>query len=59
MPNHPHGILVALYNTAFGLVIAIPTLMFWRYFRAQVDDYLLTMEAAADRFALHLSRLRS
>jgi biopolymer transport protein ExbB len=53
-----HGISVALYNTAFGLVIAIPTLMFWRYFRAQVDDYLLTMEAAADRFARHLSLLR-
>jgi biopolymer transport protein ExbB len=53
-----HGISVALYNTAFGLVIAIPALMFWRYFRAQVDDYLLNMEAAADRFARHLSRLR-
>jgi biopolymer transport protein ExbB len=53
-----HGISVALYNTAFGLVVAIPALMFWRYFRAQVDDYLLNMEAAADRFARHLSRLR-
>ena len=53
-----HGISVALYNTAFGLVVAIPALMFWRYFKAQVDDYLLNMEAAADRFARHLSRLR-
>ena len=33
-----HGISMALYNTAFGLVIAIPALMFWRYFRAQVDN---------------------
>lgn len=54
-----HGISVALYNTAFGLVIAIPALMFWRYFRVQVDNYVLTMEAAADRFARHLARLRS
>lgn len=54
-----HGISVALYNTAFGLVIAIPALMFWRYFRVQVDNYLLTMEAGADRFARHLARLRS
>jgi len=53
-----HGISVALYNTAFGLVIAIPALMFWRYFRARVDRHLLAMEVAADRFALHLAKLR-
>ena len=28
-----HGISVALYNTAFGLIVAIPSLMFYRYFR--------------------------
>jgi biopolymer transport protein ExbB len=28
---------VALYNTAFGLIIAIPSLMFYRYFRGVVD----------------------
>lgn len=53
-----HGISVALYNTAFGLVIAIPALLFWRYFRARVDRHLLAMEVAADRFALHLAKLR-
>jgi biopolymer transport protein ExbB len=53
-----HGISIALYNTAFGLIVAIPALMFWRYFRAQVDGYLLTMELAADRFARHLMTLR-
>jgi biopolymer transport protein ExbB len=26
---------VALYNTAFGLIVAIPALIFWRYFRAR------------------------
>jgi biopolymer transport protein ExbB len=53
-----HGISVALYNTAFGLMIAIPALIFWRFFRAKVDDYLLTLELAAERFARHLVALR-
>jgi biopolymer transport protein ExbB len=53
-----HGISVALYNTAFGLIVAIPALIFWRYFRARVDEYLLTLELAAERFARHLVNLR-
>ncbi|MDD0809664.1 MotA/TolQ/ExbB proton channel family protein [Curvibacter sp. RS43] len=53
-----HGISVALYNTAFGLIVAIPSLIFWRYFRSRVDAYLLTLELAAERFARHLSQLR-
>jgi len=53
-----HGISVALYNTAFGLIVAIPSLIFWRYFRARVDDYLLTLELAADQFARHLNAVR-
>lgn len=53
-----HGISVALYNTAFGLLVAIPSLMFWRYFRAVVDRHVLAMEVAAETFARHLSRLR-
>jgi biopolymer transport protein ExbB len=52
-----HGISVALYNTAFGLIIAIPALIFWRYFRAQVDEFLLTLELAAERLARHLISL--
>jgi biopolymer transport protein ExbB len=54
-----HGISVALYNTAFGLIVAIPSLIFWRYFRLRVDSHLLTMELAADRFVRHLVKLRS
>jgi biopolymer transport protein ExbB len=53
-----HGISVALYNTAFGLIVAIPSLIFWRYFRARVDGYLLTLELAAERLASHLNTLR-
>lgn len=52
-----HGISVALYNTAFGLIIAVPALIFWRYFRARVDGYVMKLELAAERFARHLEPL--
>ena len=52
-----HGISVALYNTAFGLIIAIPTLFFWQYFRARVNGYVMELELAAERFARHLEPL--
>lgn len=45
-----HGISVALYNTAFGLIVAIPSMVFYRHFRAQIDAYLVDMEQQA----LHL-----
>jgi biopolymer transport protein ExbB len=51
-----HGISVALYNTAFGLIIAIPSLMFYRYFRGLVDSYTLELEQAAHRMVPHLMR---
>ena len=53
-----HGISVALYNTAFGLIIAIPSLIFWRYFRARVDEYLMTLELASERLVRHLNMIR-
>jgi len=53
-----HGISVALYNTAFGLIVAIPSLIFWRYFRGRVDAYLLNLELAAGRLVRHLNALR-
>lgn len=54
-----HGISVALYNTAFGLIVAIPSLMFYRHFRARVDAYTLQLEQAAERMVPHLLRLGS
>ncbi len=54
-----HGISTALYNTAFGLVVAIPALIFWRYFRSRVDAYLLTLELSAEQFVRHLLRLKA
>ena len=44
-----HGISVALYNTGFGLVIAIPGMIFWRHFRALVNGYVLEMQQQAVR----------
>ena len=51
-----HGISIALYNTAFGLIVAIPALMFYRYFRGRVDDYTVNLEQASDRMLAHLMR---
>jgi biopolymer transport protein ExbB len=42
-----HGISVALYNTAFGLIVAIPSMIFYRHFRAKVDSLTLEMEQQA------------
>ena len=42
-----HGISVALYNTAFGLIVAIPSMIFYRHFRAKVDALVVEMEQQA------------
>jgi biopolymer transport protein ExbB len=43
------GISIALYNTGFGIFIAIPAMIFYRYLRARIDDYLHDLEQAAAR----------
>ena len=42
-----HGISVALYNTAFGLMVAIPSMISYRYYRGKVDALLVEMEQQA------------
>jgi biopolymer transport protein ExbB len=42
-----HGISVALYNTAMGLIVAIPSMIFYRYFRARAEALVLEMEHQA------------
>jgi len=42
-----HGISVALYNTAFGLIVAIPSMIFYRHYRSRVDSLVLEMERQA------------
>jgi biopolymer transport protein ExbB len=42
-----HGISVALYNTAFGLMVAVPSMIFYRHFRSKVDSLIVEMEQQA------------
>ena len=42
-----HGISVALYNTAMGLIVAIPAMIFYRYYRAKVYTLVVEMEQQA------------
>ncbi|MCU0805191.1 MAG: MotA/TolQ/ExbB proton channel family protein [Burkholderiales bacterium] len=44
-----HGISIALYNTAFGILIAIPSMIFFRHFRGKVEGFVVDMEQAAAR----------
>ncbi len=41
------GISIALYTTGLGLIIAIPSMIFWRHFRALVDSFIISMEQKA------------
>jgi biopolymer transport protein ExbB len=41
------GISIALYNTAFGIGIAIPALIFYRHYRNKVDGFVVDMEQQA------------
>jgi len=41
------GIGEALITTAAGLCVAIPSLMFYRYFRGRVQEYIVEMEKQA------------
>jgi len=41
------GISVALYNTAAGIVVAVPAMIFHRYFRGRIDSFIIDMEQQA------------
>jgi biopolymer transport protein ExbB len=41
------GVWQALITTAAGLIIAIPTYAFYRYFRARVSKLVMEMEQSA------------
>ena len=43
------GISIALYCTAFGIIVAVPAVLAHRYFRRLVEDYLVDMEEQAER----------
>lgn len=42
-----HGISIALYNTAFGLIVAIPAMIAYRFFRGKVESLVVDMEQQA------------
>lgn len=42
-----HGISIALYNAAFGIIVAVPSLVFYRHFRARADSLVVQMELQA------------
>jgi biopolymer transport protein ExbB len=42
-----HGISIALYNAAFGIIVAVPSLVFYRHFRSTVDSLIVQMEIQA------------
>ena len=44
-----HGISIALYNTAFGIAISIPALIFYRHFKNKVDTFVVEMEQRAGK----------
>lgn len=56
-----HGISIALYNTGFGLLIAIPAMIFFRHFRSKVEGFVVEMEQEAARLVdiLHGDRVES
>ena len=43
------GISVALYCTAFGIIVAVPAVLMYRHYRRLVDDYLVDMEDQSER----------
>lgn len=55
------GISQALITTAAGISVAIPSLMFYRYFRGKVDDLVVDMEQEALKLVdgIHSQRERA
>jgi biopolymer transport protein ExbB len=47
--SSPHGISIALYNTALGIAISIPSLIFLPPFQEQGDGFVVQMEQAASK----------
>lgn len=44
-----HGISIALYCTAFGIIVAVPSVLWYRHFKTRVEDFLVDMEDQAQR----------
>ena len=47
METFARGISIALYNTAGGIVVAVPAMIFYRYFKSNISNKILLMENQA------------
>ena len=52
------GISMALYNTALGLGVAIPSLMAWRWLRNRADHLALQLEFHCERLVQQLQLIQ-
>jgi biopolymer transport protein ExbB len=43
------GISIALYCTAFGIIVAVPAIMAYRHYKSRIEDYLVDMEDEAQK----------
>lgn len=53
------GISQALLTTAFGLSVAIPSLMFHRHFNRKIDDFAVIMEQEAAKLSETLKEMQA
>jgi len=44
-----HGISIALYCTAFGIIVAVPSVLSYRHFKSRIEDFLVDMEDQSQR----------
>jgi len=53
------GISLALYCTAFGIIVAVPAVLSYRHFRTRVEAFLVDMEQQGQRLldALYADRM--
>lgn len=52
------GISIALYNTALGLLVSIPSLLAWRWLKSRAEQYILQLEVVCERLVLQLQQLQ-
>ena len=51
------GVSAALLTTISGLIVAIPSLIAYRHFRARIEGYTLALEQSSERMVPHILRL--
>ncbi len=52
------GISIALYNTALGLLVSIPSLLAWRWLKTRAEQHTLQLEVVCERLVLQLQQLQ-